>query len=646
MQSQWNINQRSSVLLLPLSLQASSSSSIIHHQWKDDICRRQLTTTPPPPPTEPDNRPDTAMVSSFVGHNFPDFIEHWSRDAFYKVGYGLGASTGGLAMLCVVFGPTTTFVIPTAILGLTTAAYWKRGKDDMAQTSHAIRRNYPVLGNVRYMLETVRPEIRQYLVESDVDGKPYERNRRSIIYQRAKNVDDTMAFGTRRDVYATNYEWACHSMWPKSIAAESDATRCTIGTASFGTTQPYSASVLNISAMSYGAISDNAILALSRGAKLGGFYHNTGEGGVSKSHKEGGGDIVWNVGTGYFGCGITDPATGRRVFDADIFQETIREAMGQIKMVEIKLSQGAKPGHGGILPKAKITPAIAEARKLEYPAKGDCHSPPGHSAFDSPEALVKFIIQLRELSGGLPVGIKMCVGEPSEVAALVKTMVLLQNGPDFISVDGGEGGTGAAPPEYSDSIGLPLEEGLAVVRNLLVGADMKDKVKLNCSGRVTNGFSVVRMVALGADITCAARAFMMSLGCIQALKCNTNRCPTGIATQDKELQYGLDPLEKTNRVYHYHRKTVLSASEIVGTIGRESFDEISSGDIMRRVRQGKVQTLSEYLPEVETGCLLNGSGPERLQEVWDSVDGGADSTAVVGAVMDIRRTSTTKRWIY
>jgi len=582
------------------------------------------------------------VASGFVGHNFPDFIEYWSRDTFYRVGYGLGATTGGLAWLAVTTQDAAS-VIPATIAALSTTAYWKTGQKDIKQTSHAIPRNYPVLGHVRYMLETIRPEIRQYLVESDMDGRPYERNRRSIIYQRAKNVDDTMAFGTRRDVYATNYEWACHSMWPKPTM-DAEQARCTIGTASFGTTQPYSASVLNISAMSFGAISDNAILALSQGAKMGGFYHNTGEGGVSKSHLEGGGDLVWNMGTGYFGCGTTDPETGKRIFDGEIFQETIRESKGQIKMVEIKLSQGAKPGHGGILPKAKITAAIADARKIEYPATGDCHSPPGHSAFDSPEGLVQFIVKVRKLSDGLPVGIKMCVGDPSEVAALVKAMVKLQNGPDFISVDGGEGGTGAAPPEYSDSIGLPLEEGLAVVRNFLVGADMKEKVKVNCAGRVTNGFSVVRMIALGADITCAARAFMMSLGCIQALKCNTNKCPTGIATQDKKLQYGLDPHNKTNRVYHFHKKTVHAASEIVGTIGRESFDQISSGDIMKRVRQGKVQTLSEYLPEVEPGCLLTGSGPIRLQQVWDSVPD--DEVVLVDGTSSSRRSSSPKRWIY
>eukprot|EP00980_Cylindrotheca_fusiformis_P019428 scaffold6707_cov114-Cylindrotheca_fusiformis.AAC.2 len=586
------------------SYSSTAPSLSDHHEQKEKM------------PPRPKLMPAQGRTAAFVGHNFPDFIEYWSRDAFRKVGYGLGVGSGAL-IISAVWSADAVAIVPAIAAGALTTAYWKIGLDDIRQTSHAIRRNYPLLGNMRYVLETIRPEIRQYLVESDQDGKPFDRMRRSLIYQRAKNVDDTMAFGTRRNVYATNYEWACHSMWPKTVDLDHGA-RCTIGTADFGTTKPYSASVLNISAMSYGAISDNAILALNRGAKMGNFYHNTGEGGVSKSHQAGGGDIVWNVGTGYFGCGITNPKTGHREFDADTFQSTINECKGQIKMIEIKLSQGAKPGHGGILPKSKITKEIAEARKLEYPATGDCHSPPGHSAFSTPEEMIEFIMKLRQLSDGLPIGIKMCVGDPTEVASLVRAMVQMGNGPDFVSVDGGEGGTGAAPPEYSDSIGLPLEEGLVVVRNLLTGAGLKDKVKLNCAGRVISGFSMLRMIALGADITCAARAFMMSLGCIQALKCNTNKCPTGVATQNKELQYGLDPNDKCHRVFNYHAKTVQAAAEVVGSIGYESFEQVNGGDLMRRVRQGKIQTLSEHFPEVKAGCLLDGTGPEKLQEVWDA----------------------------
>jgi glutamate synthase domain-containing protein 2 len=326
-------------------------------------------------------------------------------------------------------------------------------------------------------------------------------------------------------------------MWPVELTDEVHR-RTTVGTVEFGTTKPYSASPLNISAMSYGAISDNAILALNQGAKKGNFFHNTGEGGVSKFHIQGGGDIVWNIGTGYFGCGTAAAAAAdaasasadggnKRVFDPTMFQETLERAQGHVKMIEIKLSQGAKPGHGGLLPKSKISREIAEARRLDFPALHDCHSPARHSSFSNPQEMIEFIVKVRDLSGGLPVGIKLCVGDPSEIATLCHAMVELGNGPDFITIDGAEGGTGAAPPELSNSVGMPLEEGLVLVRNMLLGAGLRDKVRLNASGRITSGFSILRTLALGADYTSAARAFMMSLGCIQALKCNTNKCPTG-----------------------------------------------------------------------------------------------------------------------
>jgi glutamate synthase domain-containing protein 2 len=357
-------------------------------------------------------------------------------------------------------------------------------------------------------------------------------------------TDDTIPFGTRRNVYEVHHEWACHSMWPVQITSD-EAKRTTVGTADFGTTRPYSASVFNVSGMSYGAISDNAILALNGGAQRAHCFQNTGEGGVSRFHRQGGGDLVWNIGTGCFGCGS---GTGeKRVFEPTMFQETLEKANGQIKMVEIKLSQGAKPGAGGLLPRVKITKEIAEARRLAFPPTVDCHSPPRHASFNNAYELVEFIARVRELSGGLPVGIKMCVGEPREIAVLCKAMLDIGNGPDFITVDGAEGGTGAAPAELSDSVGQPLEEGLVLVRNLLIGCGLRNKVKLNASGRITSGFSIVRTLALGADYTSAARAFMMSIGCIQALKCNTNKCPTGIATQDKDLMYGLDPTLKSTR---------------------------------------------------------------------------------------------------
>jgi glutamate synthase domain-containing protein 2 len=390
----------------------------------------------------------------------------------------------------------------------------------------------------------IRPELRQYIVEADNEGKPYNRLQRTQIYQRAKHVDDTMPFGTRRNVYEVHHEWACHSLWPET-AVPMEQCRYTIGTSDYGTTKPYSASIFNVSAMSYGAISDNAILALNQGAKYGNFYHNTGEGGVSRFHVQGGGDIVWNIGTGYFGCG--SGAGDQRIFEPIMFQEMLESAAGRIKMIEIKLSQGAKPGHGGLLPKAKITEEIARARKLPYPATGDCHSPARHSAFNNAHEMVEFIANVREQSGGLPVGIKLCVGNPGDIAGLCQAMLEVGNGPDFITVDGAEGGTGAAPPELSNSVGMPLEEGIVVVRNMLTGAGLKHKTAINASGRLYSGFSIVRTIALGADITCAARAFMMSLGCIQALKCNTNKCPTGIATLNKDLMYGLDPEVKSTR---------------------------------------------------------------------------------------------------
>lgn len=483
----------------------------------------------------------------------------------------------------------------------------------MQQTSHSVRRNYPVIGNLRYILETIRPELRQYFVESDKDGAPFDRLHRAQVYQRSKNVNDTIAFGTRLNLYDINSTWACHSMWPQNIAPES--ARHTIGSAEWGCKKPYSSSILNVSAMSYGAISENAILALNQGAKFGNFSHNTGEGGVSKYHRQNGGDLVWNIGTGYFGCGTGDE---KRMFDQTCFQDTIDETNGQVKMIEIKLSQGAKPGKGGLLPKSKITKEIADARKLPFPAESDCISPSSHSAFNSPHQLLGFISLLRESSGGLPIGIKMCVGKPGEVAALCKAIYESGTGPDFITIDGAEGGTGAAPPEFSNNIGVPLEEGLVLVRNMLVGAGLREKVKIIASGRIISGFSIVKNLALGADVTNSARGFMMSLGCIQALKCNTNKCPTGIATTDKELMHGLVPDEKSARVYNYQRLTVKSAVEIIGAMGNTSIDHVSSDDITRRVRSNEVKTLSEHFPNVENGSLLDGTAPQRLQSVWNA----------------------------
>lgn len=472
---------------------------------------------------------------------FPEFIEWWDKKAFYAVG---AASTLGVgAYASAAMAATGSVGAMPVVAGVVVGLYWFQGMKDMRQERHAVLRNFPVLGNVRYIFEVIRPEIRQYFIESDSDGAPFSREQRSKVYQRAKAMPDALPFGTRKDTYGVGYEYICHSLFPKDChykASYSDemwvetneehtGTRVLVGknNAEHGTTQPYSCSIFNISAMSFGALSPNAVLALNAGAKRGGFFHNTGEGGVSRYHKAPGGDLVWNVGTGYFGC--RDTETGG--FCAETFKDTVVETPA-IKMIEIKLSQGAKPGHGGILPAAKITPVIAEARGLKgEDLLRDVNSPPNHKAFDTVEGLLDFVSELRELSGGKPVGFKLCVGRPIEILNLVDAMARTNLAPDFITVDGGEGGTGAAPPEFSDSVGVPLDEALTLVNSMLIGAGMRDRVTLIASGKVHDSMSLFRTLALGADACNSARGMMFALGCIQALKCHTNTCPTGITTQ-------------------------------------------------------------------------------------------------------------------
>ncbi len=388
------------------------------------------------------------------------------------------------------------------------------GVRDLAQTRHAVLRNYPISAHLRFLLEEMRPEMRQYFFESETDGLPFSRTQRAIVYQRAKMALDKRPFGTLRDTNAPGYEWLRHSITPKPVARE--GFRITVGGPDCA--KPYSMSVFNISAMSFGALSANAIRALNKGAALGGFAHDTGEGGFSPYHREGGGDIIWEIGSGYFGCRTPD---GR--FDEEKFRAAA--ASDQIKMIEIKLSQGAKPGHGGVLPGAKVTAEIAAIRGVE---KGkDCISPASHSAFATPREMVAFIAKLRALSGGKPVGFKLCVGHPWEFLGVCKAMVETGIYPDFIVVDGMEGGTGAAPLEFADHIGVPMREGVVFVRNALVGINARDRIRVGCSGKIVNGFDMARAVALGADWCNAARGFMFSLGCIQSLSCHTDRCPTG-----------------------------------------------------------------------------------------------------------------------
>ncbi|MBC8258972.1 MAG: FMN-binding glutamate synthase family protein [SAR324 cluster bacterium] len=478
------------------------------------------------------------------------------------------------------------------------------GLRDITQKSHSILRNYPVLGHMRFLLEEIRPEMYQYFVESDTSGRPFSREQRSVVYARAKNTRDTVPFGTVENVYETGYEWVNHSLSPKHM--ERSDVRVLIGGPECK--QSYSASLLNISAMSYGALSKNAVIALNQGAKIGGFAHNTGEGGLSPYHLQGG-DLIWQVGTGYFGCRNEE---GR--FCPETFAK--RAAAEEVKMIEIKLSQGAKPGHGGILPATKLTEEIAKIR--DVPMGHDVNSPPGHTAFSNPLELVEFIKELRELSGGKPIGFKLCVGKRREFLSICKAMHETGISPDFITVDGGEGGTGAAPMEFSNHIGTPLVEGLIFVHNSLVGFNLREKIKIISGGKLTSGFGLVKRLALGADLCYSARAMMMALGCIQARKCNSNVCPVGVTTQNPNLMGALVPADKSLRVNSYHRNTVVSACEIMGAMGLESAQELKPWHLMRRIEAYEIRNLSEIYEYIEEGSLLKDSKPESYARACEA----------------------------
>lgn len=505
----------------------------------------------------------------------------------YFILHALGRADWIIAVLAVV-----------ALLGLY----------DMIQRKHSICRNFPVLGHIRFILEFFRPEIQQYFVANDLSERPYDRQTRTIIYQRSKNVRDSVPFGTERDIRAVGYEWVLHSMLPTHVSEVEP--RITVGGPACK--KPYSASRLNISAMSFGALSSNAILALNNGAKIGNFYHNTGEGGLSHYHLQGGGDIVWQIGTGYFGCCDADGN-----FDPVEFEK--EAVLDNVKMIEIKLSQGAKPAHGGILPAAKLTAEIAKIRKVKMGA--DVFSPPAHTAFDTPEGLLHFVQQLRDLSGGKPVGFKLCIGRRSEFMAICKAMVSTGILPDFITVDGAEGGTGAAPLEYSNHIGVPLNEALNFVHRGLVGINVRDKVRIICSGKVATGFDIVSKIALGADMCNIARGFMMSIGCIQSRQCNTNECPTGVATQDKRLARGLVVSDKKVRVAHFHDATMHAFLEIIAAMGLNNPSDIECRHIRKRVAIGDVKSYEEIYPQIEPGALLSGDGiPEIMRPHWERAD--------------------------
>lgn len=476
------------------------------------------------------------------------------------------------------------------------------GIHDLIQKKHTLLRNFPVVGHGRYISDWLRPKIYQYFVEPDYDGRPFNRLLRSVVYQRAKNVLDTSPYGTQYDVYAEGYEWMNHSIAAIDPHQLDQHPRVMIGGPQCS--QPYAASILNVSAMSFGSLSKNAIMALNGGAAAGNFAHNTGEGGISPYHDKFGGDLIYQIGTGYFGCRSKDGG-----FDPVLYAE--RTAADNVKMIELKLSQGAKPGHGGILPAKKVTKEIAAIRNIE-PGK-DVLSPPYHRAFSTPRELLELIQRMRDGAQGKPIGFKLCIGHRAEFLSICKAMVETGIYPDFIAVDGGEGGTGAAPLEFSDSVGMPFREGLAFAYNALEGFDLKTKIKLISSGKIVTGFHIFRALALGADLCSSARAMMMALGCIQALECNKNSCPTGVATQKEALVKGLVVEDKKVRVANYHRETVTSFVELMGASGIDIPDQINRSHVYRRIVMNRHERYDQIYPYIPRGCLLH---RDSIPEEW------------------------------
>ncbi|MBV2134735.1 FMN-binding glutamate synthase family protein [Pseudomonas sp. MAP12] len=496
------------------------------------------------------------------------------------------------------------------------------GINDLRQTQHAVRRNYPVLGNIRYLVEFIRPEVRQYLLEGDDEQLPFSRTQRSLVYARAKSESAEKAFGTLSDVYQPGFEFIGHSMLPAE-PVDPAGFRVTVGGPQCR--QPYSASIFNISAMSFGALSANAIRALNQGAALGGFAHDTGEGSISPYHREHRGDLIWELGSGYFGCRTAD---GR--FDPQRF--ALQASDPQVKMIEIKLSQGAKPGHGGILPRHKVTPEIAATRGV---AQGeDCVSPARHREFATPIELLQFIARLRELSAGKPVGFKFCLGHPWEFMAIAKAMLETGILPDFIVVDGKEGGTGAAPREFTDHIGVPMREGLLFVHNTLVGLNLRDKIRLGASGKIVSAFDIASVLAIGADWANSARGFMFAIGCIQSQSCHTNKCPTGVATQDPLRQRALVVPDKAERVHNFHRSTLKALAEMLAAAGLEHPAQLEPRHLVRRISTTEIKLFSQLHVFLEPGALLRAPiESEFYARMWQMAQ--ADSFAPAAMVAEV-----------
>ena len=496
------------------------------------------------------------------------------------------------------------------------------GTVDLLQTRSTLRRNYPLLAHFRYSLESIGPELRQYFFQSDTVEVPYSRQQRALIYQRSKSVNDVLPFGSQQDTYAVDYEWINHSMAP--TPHRSHDFRVTIGAQC---AQPYSASVFNISAMSFGALSANAIRALNKGARLGNFYHDTGEGSISPYHRDHGGDLVWEIGSGYFGCRNDDGS-----FSEERFIANARDP--QVKMIEVKLSQGAKPGHGGVLPAAKVSAEIAVTRGV--PPGVDCVSPARHRAFNTPRELLAFVARLRELSGGKPTGFKLAIGHPWEWFGIAKAMAETGVLPDFIVVDGAEGGTGAAPAEFIDHVGVPMHEALMLVHNTLVGLELRDRIRIGAAGRISSAFDIARTLAMGADWCNAGRAFMFSLGCIQSLSCHTDHCPTGIATQDRARWQHLDVTDKGQRVFNFHQNTLKALRDLLCAAGLEHPDQLGPEHILRRVSPTEVRSLGALYAFLKPGDLV-GRIPQHalFQQFWASAT--SESFAAPASVQSLRQ---------
>jgi glutamate synthase domain-containing protein 2 len=522
---------------------------------------------------------------------------------------GLIAAVAGALVFGLAAPLAETFLLAWALLilflicvGLIVLGIW-----DLVQRTHSLKRNYPILANLRFLLEKIRPEIRQYFLESETDGTPFNRAKRSVAYQRAKGQLDKRPFGTQQDIYGSNYEWINHSLAPR--VPDGHNFRVVVGGP--GCKEPYSLSLLNISAMSFGSLSAAAIRALNKGAKIGGFAHDTGEGGFSKYHSEFGGDIIWEVGSGYFSCRNPDGS-----FCAERFEQVARQQ--QIKMIEIKLSQGAKPGHGGVLPAPKVSAEIAAARGV--PRGIDCVSPARHPVFTTPVEMMHFIAQLRELCGGKPVGFKLCIGHPWEFMAICKAMLETGIRADFVVIDGKEGGTGASPLEFADHVGTPLREGLLLAHNTLVGAGLRETIRIGASGRIITGFDMARVLALGADWCNVARGFMFALGCVQSQSCHTDRCPTGVATQNPLRQRALVVETKAERVAKFHHNTLAALGELVGAAGLGHPNELRPHHLIKRISASEVKTFAEVYKFLAPRELIAGTHDAFYGQQWALAD--------------------------